>query len=176
MANPSEQEEMTADQDLRCPECAHHLRQRRITVWTMHCWNCNQSINVASGRKETPNVYSDEIYPGEFTLKERGFVQEHGVTLKPMYSDVLKVRYVGNACPNCDHLQGNWYIYHDGLYELTAEVAEMIHCGPCDFCSKRYCNKHGNYFDYDQTGECPECITDTLEKQADSSQKEPTDR
>ena len=160
-----EQEEMTTDPDPRCHECGHHLRLRQITVWTTPCWNCNHSVNVTSGEKE-----GHELYPGEFTLKEREFAGEHGVVLKNKYSDVLQVRYLGNTCPNCDHLQGNWYIYHDQYQKFTANVAEMIHCGPCDFCSKKYCKKHGNYYDYDRNGECPECLTDTLEQ--DSSQRE----
>ena len=154
-----EQEEMTSDPEPRCPECYTHLPQRRITVRSTACWNCKLTINVSSGMKESLLPHRDgEIYPGEFTRKEKDFAGEHGVILGYKYSDVLHISYLGNVCPGCEHLQGNWYIYHDEGRQFSARVAEMIHCGPCDRCSKRYCPKHGNHYDYDGLGNCPSCL------------------
>ena len=147
----------------RCGECGNVLPHRRVMVRTQPCWQCGQDLKVATGERDAQSGEEHpEIYPNQFTQEETQFLKTQGVNLEIRYSRDLNRRYLGNTCPACSHLQGNWHVYHDPPEGLPKEnVAEMFQTGPCDLCAERKCPTHGSYLDYDGEQNCPGCLSDS---------------
>ena len=147
----------------RCGKCGNVLPHRRVTVRTQPCWQCGQDLKIATGKRDAQSGEGHlDIYPNQFTPEETQFLKDQGANLKVRYSRQLNRRYLGNACPTCSHLQGNWHVYHDPPEGLPEEnVAEMFQTGPCDLCAERKCTTHGSYLDYDGERNCPGCLSDS---------------
>ena len=141
----------------KCEECSSPLPQRTIAINLKDCWNCKQNVKVAVGYKDHCDLEQDF-----FTDEELEFVKENGVILERRFSGTLKAKYRANVCPQCDQIQGNWYLYQDPLHDrFNLPQTRREAYGPCDKCAARFCRSHGEYFDYTGNMQCPECVRES---------------
>ena len=138
-----------------CMGCGRPLPLRTVAVLAKDCWSCETAVTVAIGSRD-----SGHLYPAEFTDSELAFARSHGVILEVRHSATVGGRYLTNVCAACDKIQGNWFLYQDPLHDTyRIPIAESQgYDGPCDKCSERHCELHGEYRDYDADGQCPTCL------------------
>jgi hypothetical protein len=98
----------------KCPKCKEGYPQPRIIrVIEINCYKqqeCGKGIKIAVG---TGGYGFD---PCDFTPSEIAIAEQQGVLLKVKYSKTMETSYLGNTCPHCDALQGNWFL-HEHLVE-----------------------------------------------------------
>ena len=138
----------TAKVKRNCDECQTPLPLRTVTITTQPCWKCHATIPVATGNKRGEPMAQDH-----FTQEELDFAAQHGVTLKTRYSFTAGGSYLGNICPQCDQLQGNYHLYTRTFFDQTPGRPARQSYGPCDPCNTRICPAHGDYQDH--TGQEP---------------------
>ena len=137
-----------------CPECGTPLPLRTVTIRTTDCWNCGQNVNVAIG-----DINRESLWQDLFTTEEVEFARENGVTLERRFSATAMGKYLANICPGCDRIQGNWFLYMDPLHDrFNLFRTRRQEYGPCDRCATRHCMTHGEYLDYRETNQCPDCL------------------
>ncbi|MCY3882190.1 MAG: hypothetical protein OXG61_08730 [Chloroflexi bacterium] len=141
----------------RCSGCGSPLPLRTVIILTKNCWNCERAMRVAVGSRD-----SRHLYPAQFNESELAFARAHGVTLEVRYSATVSESYLANVCRACDQMQGNWFLYQDPFHDSyhLFEAEQHGYDGPCDKCSERICNLHGDYFAYEAGGECPACVAE----------------
>ena len=140
----------------KCEECGTPLPPRTVTVRTTDCWKCGQHVSVATG-----DIDGEGLTQDYFTTDEIAFAQENGVTLERRYSATVGGKYLANVCTNCDQIQGNWFLYMDPFHDrFMLNKAKRQAYGPCEQCTTRYCLTHGEYADYRNTNQCPECLAE----------------
>lgn len=141
----------------KCEDCSSPLPLRTIAINLTDCWKCQQNVKVAVGYKDHSDLEQDF-----FTDEELEFVKENGVILERRFSNTLKAKYLVNVCPQCDQIQGNWFLYQDRFHDrFNLRQNEREAYGPCDKCAARFCMSHGEYFDYTGTMQCPECVRES---------------
>ncbi len=141
----------------RCEECSSPLPLRTIAINLTDCWKCQQNVKVAVGYKDHCDLEQDF-----FTDEELEFVKENGVILERRFSSTIKARYLANVCPQCDQIQGNWFLYQDPLHDrFNLPQTRREAYGPCDKCATRVCMSHGEYFDYTGNMQCIECVKES---------------
>ena len=138
----------------KCRECATPLPLRIVRVRTTDCWKCGQNVNVATG-----DIDGEGLTQDYFTTDEIAFAQENGVVLERRYSATAGGKYLANVCTKCNQIQGNWFLYVDPFHDrFMLEKATRQAYGPCEQCATRHCLTHGEYPDYRNTNQCPECL------------------
>lgn len=145
----------------KCSECSRSLPKRTIIIQEIDCWNCNQNMRVAIGYKDDEALGYDILSKTEigFTAEELKFIKDHGVILERRFSSYAGTKYLANICPYCDRLCGDWYLYTDPHHQrFDVNIANREEYGPCDNCSTYWCNTHGDYFDFTDDINCPECV------------------
>ena len=145
----------------KCDECSHPLPRRTITISTIDCWHCKKNMRVAVGYKDGVALGFNSLSDTEigFTVEEIRFVKANGVILERRSSNDAKTKYLANICPHCDRLTGNWYLYQDGHHRrFTVDQATRKDYGPCDSCSTYLCHTHGEYLDFTDDPNCPDCV------------------
>ena len=141
----------------KCKKCASPLPLRTVIISTTDCWNCDQNVNVAVGRKDDHGLVQDD-----FTQEEREFANNNGVKLERRFSATVGAKYLANVCTHCDQIQGNWYLYEDPYHDrFNLHRTERTSYGPCDKCATRYCPTHDEYYDYDDNKQCPACLEES---------------
>jgi len=91
-------------------------------VWNTKCWKCKAKIVVAmdtgdwvfdSIQGELGVMWRNEI--DERTLK---ILERFGVKIERRYSNTVESEYMVNVCPNCNSIQGDWFV-HEELLDLV---------------------------------------------------------
>lgn len=145
----------------RCDECSHPLPRRTIDISEIDCWKCNRSLRVAVGYKDD-EALGYHITRGTeigFTDEELDFIKANGVVMERRFSSDAGTKYLANVCPHCDRLTGNWYLYSDPHHRrFTVHLATREEYGPCDRCSTYRCNTHGDYLNFTDDPNCPQCV------------------
>ncbi len=145
----------------KCDECSHPLPRRTITVSTIDCWQCKKNMPVAVGYKDDIALGYNVLSGTEigFTNEELEFIKANGVVMERRFSRDAKAKYLANICPHCDQLTGNWYLSKDPHHRrFTVRSVTREEYGPCDRCSTYWCNTHGEYLDFTDDPNCPQCV------------------
>ena len=138
----------------KCQECLSPLPMRTIIVSIKDCWNCSQNMNVAIG-----DIDGSALEQDDFTNEELGFARENGATIERRMSATVGHKYLANVCTNCDQIQGNWFLYMNPFHDrFNLHQTERRQYGPCSQCAIRICLTHGEYADFRDEKQCPECI------------------
>lgn len=145
----------------KCDDCSHPLPKRTITVSTIDCWHCKKNMPVAVGYKDDVALGYDNLSGMEigFTAEELEFIWDNGVVMERRFSRDAGTKYLANICPHCDRLTGNWYLYTDPHHRsFNVHLTTREKYGPCDRCSTYWCHTHGEYLDFTDDPNCPECV------------------
>jgi len=97
-------------------------------VWDTKCWKCRTKIFVAMDtgdwvfdpiEGELGVMWIDEI--DERVLK---ILEKFGVKIEHRYSKTVEHEYMVNVCPNCNSIQGDWFVHE--------ELIDLIYDNPSD--------------------------------------------
>ena len=143
---------MTTTEQPTCPDCTTPLPLRTIYIHSWTCWKCSAKIRIATGAKD-----GIDLIPDYFTESELDFAKEQSVLLERRYSFTAHGSYLANLCPNCNEMQGNFYLYTADLSPHDQDAESTCQHGPCDHCAEKTCERHGTYYDLRSTGVCPLC-------------------
>jgi len=110
-----------------CVKCGSRLYQRTLVIISAECWKCRAPMKVAVlgvGRL---------LHPEDFFEDELAAAREHGVVLKAQFSRTQDREYLGNTCPSCGVLTGNWYAseYLDDMDVPRQEFPMGLDCEAC---------------------------------------------
>ena len=145
----------------KCDDCSHPLPKRTISISEIDCWNCKRNMRVAVGYIGD-DALGYHITRGTeigFTDEELEFIKANGVVMERRFSRDAGTKYLANICPHCDRLTGNWYLYTDPHHRIfNVHLTTREKYGPCDRCSTYWCNTHGDYLNFTDDPNCPECV------------------
>ena len=79
------------------------------------CWSCKHKMKICY-------IDADQstIYPENFIQEDIDLATGNGVKLAKCNSKTAGYAYLGNICPNCGKLCGNYYINIDYIFEAFA--------------------------------------------------------
>ncbi|MDE0079223.1 MAG: hypothetical protein OXO50_17015 [Caldilineaceae bacterium] len=145
----------------KCDDCSHPLPKRTISISEIDCWKCKRNLRVAVGYKDD-EALGYHITRGTeigFTDEELEFIKANGVVMERRFSSDAGTKYLANICPHCDRLTGNWFLYSDPHHRrFNVHLTTREKYGPCDRCSTLWCNTHGDYLNFADDPNCPECV------------------
>ena len=85
----------------------------KMVIISVPCWKCKKGMNICF-----IDAQFGMIYPYDFDEKDVKLAQENGVLLKHCYSSTAEESYLGNVCPHCSALCGNWHVFDDYWIEI----------------------------------------------------------
>lgn len=90
----------------KCKVCKSYKIKKTLMIMSNKCWKCRAKMKVAAvdakGRKYN-----------EFDKKDIETARNNGIHIMKQYSHTVKKSYMGNTCPKCWKLSGDYYLEKD---------------------------------------------------------------
>jgi succinate dehydrogenase/fumarate reductase-like Fe-S protein len=87
-------------------------------VWSRKCWKCGKDIKVAINTTGWSFNPFDLLSASSKAEKIFEILKKMGVNMKLKFSKTIGKSYIGNVCPYCDALQGNWFLNDELSYHI----------------------------------------------------------
>ena len=105
-----------------CPKCGTALSERTLFIMDYECWKCHIPL------KSAVLTIGYTFYPEDFTQEELDAARQRGAVVKEQFSKTQQRQYLGNTCPSCGVLQGNWYV-GEGLSDYVGVPRQEVDTG-----------------------------------------------